>query len=105
MQVFLIGGSWSGGVARDPGVPDKVAEVFDGTEWTLLDGISGADIETGDSARTLPGGQPRVAVWLVWWQRCWLPLPAANVCLVVRCSTTLALAVRLAKGRQVCSIW
>lgn len=42
MQIFLIGGSWSGGLNN------KVAEVFDSTEWTTLSAIDPAVIYTND---------------------------------------------------------
>ena len=47
LQVFVVGGSWSGGVAT--ATNKKLGEVFDGTAWRLLNNVDAVPLSTGDS--------------------------------------------------------
>ena len=47
LQVFLLGGSWSGGVAT--ATYKKIGEVYDGSSWRTLNNVDAVPIRTGDS--------------------------------------------------------
>jgi hypothetical protein len=100
LQVFTLGGSWSGGVGG------KVGEVFSGTAWRKLANVLPAPMETGDSRGEYRSDNH---AWFFGWSnnegaRCAAPLPLLRCAMHVDDAGDGVPALRCDKRSGACAV-